>query len=119
METSRLTRRRAPTSGGQYHWVFMLAPVRIRKFTSYIIGNTAHFPGRMEGTNCTRLAGHSCMARASCWSLIPWREPDRSIDCNERPYLYSTAMAWNVATVGIYYQWRYAERLCDSSNTKA
>ncbi|KAI4275921.1 MAG: hypothetical protein LQ337_002836 [Flavoplaca oasis] len=28
----------APTSGGQYHWTFMLAPVSCRKFFSYIMG---------------------------------------------------------------------------------
>ncbi|KAH9890136.1 amino acid transporter [Xylariomycetidae sp. FL2044] len=28
----------APTSGGQYHWVYMLAPKRSRKFLSYFIG---------------------------------------------------------------------------------
>ncbi|KAI2602617.1 amino acid transporter [Hypoxylon sp. NC1633] len=28
----------APTSGGQYHWVFMLAPTSSRKFLSYLIG---------------------------------------------------------------------------------
>ncbi|KAI1474240.1 hypothetical protein K445DRAFT_365175 [Daldinia sp. EC12] len=28
----------APTSGGQYHWVYMLAPSNWRKFTSYFIG---------------------------------------------------------------------------------
>ncbi|KAI8962018.1 amino acid transporter [Daldinia sp. FL1419] len=28
----------APTSGGQYHWVYMLAPNNWRKFTSYFIG---------------------------------------------------------------------------------
>ena len=29
---------RAPTSGGQYHWTFMLAPASCRKFFSYIMG---------------------------------------------------------------------------------
>ncbi|KAI1416836.1 amino acid transporter [Hypoxylon sp. FL1857] len=28
----------APTSGGQYHWVYMLAPANSRKFLSYLIG---------------------------------------------------------------------------------
>ncbi|KAL8787245.1 MAG: hypothetical protein Q9195_007855 [Heterodermia aff. obscurata] len=28
----------APTSGGQYHWVFMMAPPSTRKFMSYIVG---------------------------------------------------------------------------------
>ncbi|KAF4624851.1 hypothetical protein G7Y89_g13317 [Cudoniella acicularis] len=28
----------APTSGGQYHWVSMLAPAKSRKFLSYMIG---------------------------------------------------------------------------------
>lgn len=28
----------APIAGGQYYWVFMLAPVRYKKFSSYIIG---------------------------------------------------------------------------------
>ncbi|KAI1084204.1 amino acid transporter [Whalleya microplaca] len=28
----------APTSGGQYHWVYMLAPTKSRKFLSYLIG---------------------------------------------------------------------------------
>lgn len=28
----------APTAGGQYHWVWMLAPQRCRKFLSYIMG---------------------------------------------------------------------------------
>ena len=28
----------APTAGGQYHWVWMLAPRRCRKFLSYIMG---------------------------------------------------------------------------------
>ncbi|KAI1374517.1 amino acid transporter [Hypoxylon crocopeplum] len=28
----------APTSGGQYHWVYMLAPPSSRKFLSYLIG---------------------------------------------------------------------------------
>ncbi|KAI0895209.1 amino acid transporter [Annulohypoxylon nitens] len=28
----------APTSGGQYHWVYMLAPKSSRKFMSYLIG---------------------------------------------------------------------------------
>ncbi|OTB01478.1 hypothetical protein M426DRAFT_64013 [Hypoxylon sp. CI-4A] len=28
----------APTSGGQYHWVYMLAPSKCRKFLSYLIG---------------------------------------------------------------------------------
>lgn len=29
---------RAPTSGGQYHWTYMLAPESCRKFFSYIMG---------------------------------------------------------------------------------
>lgn len=29
---------RAPTAGGQYHWVSMLAPSRSQKFLSYITG---------------------------------------------------------------------------------
>lgn len=28
----------APTSGGQYHWVSMLAPSNVRQFASYITG---------------------------------------------------------------------------------
>ena len=28
----------APTSGGQYHWVSMLAPASARKFMSYLTG---------------------------------------------------------------------------------
>src|SRR5271163_5170162 len=28
----------APIAGGQYYWVYMLAPVRWQKFSSYIIG---------------------------------------------------------------------------------
>jgi len=28
----------APIAGGQYYWVYMLAPVRYKKFSSYIIG---------------------------------------------------------------------------------
>ncbi|KAI0433806.1 putative GABA permease [Xylaria sp. FL1042] len=28
----------APTSGGQYHWVFMLSPPKARKFLSYLTG---------------------------------------------------------------------------------
>ena len=28
----------APTSGGQYHWVSMLAPARYQKFLGYITG---------------------------------------------------------------------------------
>ncbi len=28
----------APIAGGQYYWVFMLAPDRWKKFSSYIIG---------------------------------------------------------------------------------
>jgi amino acid transporter len=28
----------APTAGGQYHWVSILAPASIRNFLSYIIG---------------------------------------------------------------------------------
>ena len=29
---------RAPISGGQYHWTYMLAPASCRKFFSYIMG---------------------------------------------------------------------------------
>ncbi|KAL5388826.1 hypothetical protein PMIN03_005600 [Paraphaeosphaeria minitans] len=29
---------KAPTSGGQYHWVSEFAPPRIQKFLSYIVG---------------------------------------------------------------------------------
>lgn len=29
---------RAPTSGGQYHWVSELAPKQHQKFLSYIVG---------------------------------------------------------------------------------
>ena len=34
----RLTSSRAPTSGGQYHWVSEFAPKSIQKFLSYIVG---------------------------------------------------------------------------------
>ena len=33
-----LNPRRAPTAGGQYHWVSMLAPHSSRKFFSYVTG---------------------------------------------------------------------------------
>ena len=29
---------RAPTTGGQYHWTYMLAPASCQKFFSYIMG---------------------------------------------------------------------------------
>lgn len=38
------TRARAPTSGGQYHWISMLAPTSCRKFTSYTMGRYRALP---------------------------------------------------------------------------
>ena len=36
--TTELNNGSAPTSGGQYYWVSMLAPPYCRKFLSYITG---------------------------------------------------------------------------------
>jgi hypothetical protein len=33
-----LTRHRAPTSGGQYHWVSEFAPRRFQRLMSYMTG---------------------------------------------------------------------------------
>jgi len=33
-----LTDYRAPTSGGQYHWVSEMAPKKHQKFLSYLVG---------------------------------------------------------------------------------
>ena len=33
-----LTENRAPTSGGQYHWVSEIAPRKHQKFLSYLVG---------------------------------------------------------------------------------
>ena len=33
-----LLQHRAPTSGGQYHWVSEFAPVRVERFLSYVVG---------------------------------------------------------------------------------
>ncbi len=40
---------RAPTSGGQYHWIAQLAPPSCRTFMSYIMGTDIDATGRREG----------------------------------------------------------------------
>ena len=54
----------------------MLAPVRIRKFTSYIIGISLIFLN-MDNVDLTRLAGHCRMASPSRWMRLPWCKYDR------------------------------------------
>ena len=35
---SQMMSQRAPTAGGQYHWVSILVPKSCRRFLSYLIG---------------------------------------------------------------------------------
>jgi hypothetical protein len=38
LEATSNFRHRAPTSGGQYHWVSEFAPPSLQKFLSYVTG---------------------------------------------------------------------------------
>ena len=50
LSLSAETEVRAPTSGGQYHWTYMLAPKSCQKFFSYIMG----MPFRKEALRARR-----------------------------------------------------------------
>jgi hypothetical protein len=56
---------RAPTSGGQYHWVSMLAPPRAQKFFSYIIGQFALRSSKPQAKYLK--AGWSLLAGKQLW----------------------------------------------------
>lgn len=58
---------RAPTAGGQYHWVSMLAPRSSRKFFSYVTGSQPRsLFCRQSLTLCDRMAHLLGMANRYC-----------------------------------------------------
>lgn len=42
---------RAPTAGGQYHWVSEFAPPRYQKFLSYLVGTGRPLPNVQHETD--------------------------------------------------------------------
>ena len=64
---------RAPTSGGQYHWVSEFAPRSCQRFISYIVGEALFFSNQECNLSLTagfRLGLCSGMANGSCISRI-------------------------------------------------
>ena len=76
-----LTHQRAPTAGGQYHWVAMLAPPSCRKFLSYITGERYTVEmGEMKKLISGRLVDNLRMASSPSRRRLPDRHSDRRID---------------------------------------
>jgi hypothetical protein len=62
---------RAPTSGGQYHWVSEFAPRSTQKVVSYVVGKASFFSGAPSPGPCSflsdRRASHHLQAGPPCW----------------------------------------------------
>lgn len=96
---------RAPTAGGQYHWVSMLAPPSMQRFLSYIIGESLLHSLAMVSTRLTlikRLA--HCLWLASSGRI--WRfhlcRSHHGTRCRgqDRSQFCATALPGDVASVG-------------------
>ena len=70
-----LTRKRAPTSGGQYHWVSEFAPKEYQKFISYIVGWLCVLGWQTGNASVSFLAGGQIQGLAilNNMSFIPER----------------------------------------------
>jgi hypothetical protein len=71
---------RAPTSGGQYHWVSEFAPKKHQKFLSYVVGSSKsslelHKLQKLN-TNFIRLAMRSWLANGDRIHCLPRRRTD-------------------------------------------
>lgn len=92
---------RAPTAGGQYHWVSMLAPSSIRNFMSYIMGAHSWKKNFIQRrANNIRLVGHMWMASNSCWRWLSFRYHDRNADSIESRRLCTPFVARNLTFLG-------------------
>ena len=94
---------RAPTAGGQYHWVFMLAPKPAKKFLSYITGARKVFslyPKKSTDwerlAHCPRVAVSGRIRWLSLW-FTNTRSPHPQL-----PAICAPTMAWDVVVLGYY-----------------
>ena len=90
--------RRAPTSGGQYHWVAQLAPTRFARTFSWAAGTMNLL--RSLRRSCTHIARLGLHFRTSIclreYGLCSGSDDPRAIDPEPRE-LRATTMAWNNA----------------------
>ena len=86
---------RAPTAGGQYHWVSEFAPRRYQKFLSYTSGmilRTA--PDKMPSfSSLVRLAIDHCLAKFHCHRLLHRRGDDSRHHCSEQHIVFTSTLA--------------------------
>jgi hypothetical protein len=71
---------RAPTAGGQYHWISELSPRKYQKKLSYITGMppaVEHHSGEVL-TNPSRMAVCYCMADRYGWHSLRGGKPAHS-----------------------------------------
>lgn len=102
-EADQLSSARAPTSGGQYHWVAMLAPPSCRNFLSYITGTrriASYTIVRWPNSPHIRMAHCRRLASSRRIRGIPLRNSDPSINYIKPPIIWLSGMACNINLLG-------------------
>lgn len=96
--------RRAPTSGGQYHWVSEFAPPQYQKSLSYLTGRFT--PMSIDGSELSRMDVHAVLASRRCLRRLSYRNSHPGTDYYQRCLIPAETLARNVA-----YLRRHAHRL--------
>lgn len=89
-EADKRPSARAPTSGGQYHWVAMLAPPSCRNFLSYITGTrriATYWTARWADSPHFRMAHCRRLASSRRIRGIPLRNTDPSTNYIKPPII--------------------------------
>lgn len=102
-EADKWSSARAPTSGGQYHWVAMLAPRSCRNFLSYITGTrriASYWAAPWPDSPHIRMAHRRRLASSRRIRGIPLRNTDPSINYIKPPIIWLSGMACNFNLLG-------------------
>lgn len=92
---SMLIVRRAPTSGGQYHWVSEFAPPQYQKCLSYLTGTFT--PRNMDGAERRRMDVHAVLAGGCCLRRLSGRNSHPGADHHQRFLVRGETLARNAA----------------------
>lgn len=95
-----LTVSRAPTSGGQYHWVSEFAPRRYQKFVSYVMGWLCVLGWQTDAASVAYLAGTTIQG------LIVLNKPDYVFE-----RWHGTLLTMAVAAFGVLFNTVLARKL--------
>jgi choline transport protein len=99
-EPLALTIFRAPTAGGQYHWVSEFAPPSCQRFLSYIVGWLGVLGWQTAAATVSYLAGKQIQG------LIKLNNPDYTLKA-----WHGTLLIWSVLAICLIFNTFFSKRL--------